>query len=223
LSVPSRQTFVVAACIALALGWGAVQWLPHPTVFAQPPEGPQLSVYSAQSSYVVPIVMANGQQYVGLVELLEPLGTVDARPDGKKYKLRFTAPGSRELELQFHDGKEKGKVGGKDIKLPANFAIQNNRGYVPLSSVSELLTRMLSAQIRYNPAARRLFIGAIEDHFTLDLRPGTPSKLFISFDSLHLSARACPGRRRPRLVQRFAHYQRELLGARRNRRTRCHG
>jgi len=183
LSAPSRQTFVVAACIALALGWGAVPWLPHPTVFAQPPEGHQLSVYSAQSSYVVPIVIANGQQYVGLVELLEPLGTVDARPDAKKYKLRFTAPGSRELEMQFHDGKDKGKVKGQNVKLPANFVIQNDRGYVPLSGVSELLTRTLSAEIRYNPAARRLFIGTIAQHFTLELRPGTPSKLFISFDS----------------------------------------
>ena len=182
MSVPSRQTFVVAAWMALALGWGGVRWLPRPTVFARPPEY-QLSVYSAQSSYAVPTLTVNGQQYVGLVELLEPLGTVDARPDGKKYKLLFTAPGSRELELQFHDGKEKGKVGGKDIKLPANFTMQNNRGYIPLSGVSELLTRLLGTQIRYNPAAQRLFIGNIEQHFTLDLRPGAPSKLFISFDS----------------------------------------
>jgi N-acetylmuramoyl-L-alanine amidase len=183
LSVPSRQTFLLAVCIGLALGWGAVQWLPHPLVFAQSPEGDRLSVYSAQSSYVVPIITDNGQQYVGLVDLLEPLGTVDARPDGKKYKLNFTAPGSHGVELQFHDGKDKGKVKGQNVKLPLNFVIQNGRGYIPLSAVNELLSRMLSAQIRYNPAARRLFIGSIEQHFTLDLRPGTPSKLFISFDS----------------------------------------
>jgi N-acetylmuramoyl-L-alanine amidase len=172
----------MAACMTLALGWGALRWFHRATVFAQSPEH-QLSVYSAPSSYSVPIITANSQSYVGLVELLGPLGTVDARPDGKKYKLRFTAPGSRELELQFHDGKEKGKVKGQDIKLPANFVIQNNRGYVPLAGVSELLTRALGMQIRYNPAARRLFVGNIEEHFTLDLRPGTPSKLFISFDS----------------------------------------
>ena len=183
MSVPHRLTFVVAACIALALGWGAVLWLPRPTVFAQSSEGHRLSVYSAQSSYAVPIITANGQQYVGLVELLEPLGTVDARPDGKKYKLNFTAPGSREVEIQFHDGKEKGKVKGQNVKLPLNFVIQSGRGYIPLSAVNELLSRMLSAQIRYNPAARRLFVGSIEQHFTLDLRPGTPSKLFISFES----------------------------------------
>ena len=183
MSVPSRQTFVVAACIALALGWVTVPWMSHPTALAQSPEARQLSVYTAQSSYAVPIVTANGQQYVGLVELLEPLGTVDARPDGKKYKLRFTAPGSRELEVQFHDGKDKGKVKGENFKLPANFVIQNDRGYVPLSGVSELLTHILSLPIRYSPAARRLFVGDIAQHFTLDLRPGTPSKLFISFNS----------------------------------------
>ena len=168
--------------MVLVLGWATVQWLSRLTVLAQSSEH-ELSVYSSQSSYTVPIIPANGQQYVGLIELLEPLGTVDARPDGKKYKLRFTAPGSRELELQFHDGKEKGKVKGQDVKLPANFIVQNNRGYIPLSGASELLTRTLGTQIRYNPTARRLFIGTVEQHFTLDLRPGTPSKLFISFDS----------------------------------------
>ena len=32
-----------------------------------------------------------------------------------------------------------------------------------------------------NPTALRLFIGDVGEHFTLDLRNGTPSKLFISF------------------------------------------
>jgi N-acetylmuramoyl-L-alanine amidase len=152
-------------------------------VFAQTTETHQLAVFSAQSSYSVPIINANGQQYVGLVELLEPLGNVEARPDGKKYKLKFAAPGGREMELQFHDGKDKGKVKGDNIKLPANFVMQNDRGYVPLVGASELLTKMLSVPIRFHPAARRLFIGDIGQRFTLDLRPGTPSKLFISFDS----------------------------------------
>ena len=158
-------------------------WPHSPALLAQSPEGTQLSVYSAQAFYAVPLISANGQRYVGLVELLEPLGSVNAETDGKKYKLRFVAPGARELEFQFHDGKDKGRVKGQNLKLPANFVIQNGRGYVPLSSVSEVLARALSTQIRFNPAARRLFIGEIGQRFTLELRPGTPSKLFISFDS----------------------------------------
>jgi N-acetylmuramoyl-L-alanine amidase len=184
LSLLHRRTVAAAtSVIVIALCGAAARWFPHATVLAQSAEVHQLSVYSARSAYSVPLLNLNGQLYIGLVELLEPLGTVDARPDGKKYKLRFTAPGSRELELQFHDGKDKGKVKGDNVKLSANFSIQNGRGYIPLSAVSDVLTRTLSTQIRFNPAARRLFIGDIGQRYTLELRPGTPSKLFISFDS----------------------------------------
>ena len=61
-------------------------------VLAQPREGVPLSVYSRQAYYTVPLMQLNGQSYVGLVELLEPLGTVDARVDGKKLKLKFAPP-----------------------------------------------------------------------------------------------------------------------------------
>jgi N-acetylmuramoyl-L-alanine amidase len=173
---------IAASLIVIVLLGGAAHVLRHSTVQAQTPAA-QLSVYSAQTSYVVPLLNLNGQTYIGLVELLEPLGTVDARPDGKKYKLKFTPSGARELEFQFQDGKDSGKVKGDKVKLPSNFAIQGGRGYVPLASVSELLSRALSTQIRLNPTARRMFIGNIGERFTLDLRKGAPSKLFVSFDS----------------------------------------
>jgi len=173
----------LALVFVLAFGAGMVRWLRHSVVLAQPSEPLPLSVYSRSASYSVPLIAMNGQPYVGLVDLLEPLGSVEARPDGKKFKLRFSAPGSREVELQFHDGKDKGKVGGESIKLAASFVVQDGRGYVPLSSVSEVLSRALQAPIRLNPSARRLFVGDVGKRYSLDLRSGTPSKLFISFDA----------------------------------------
>ncbi len=178
-----RAVPVAATVIAIALLGGAVRLLRHSTVQAQTPPAIQLSVYSPQTYYTVPLLNLNGQPYVGLVELLEPLGTVDARPDGKKYKLKFTPPGAHELEFQFQDGKDSGKVKGDKVKLPSLFAIQSGRGYVPLASVSELLPRVLAVQIRLNSTARRLFIGNIGERFSLELRKGTPSKLFVSFDA----------------------------------------
>jgi N-acetylmuramoyl-L-alanine amidase len=177
------RPIAIAGLLLLALSAAFVDWHRQLVVLAQPREGAPLSVYSRQAYYTIPLVLQNGQPYIGLVELLEPLGTVDARIDGKKLKLKFSAPGSRELELQFQDGKDKGKVKGDNLKLPANFAILNGRGYLPLSAVSEVLARTLSQQIRLNSAAQRLFIGDVGEHFTLDLRNGTPSKLFISFDT----------------------------------------
>ena len=132
-----------ASLLLLALRAVRPYWLPHAIVLAQPTGLAALRVFPPGLLHR-PTSQLNGQPYVGLVELLEPLGTVDARPDGKKLKLKFTPPGSRELELQFQDGKDKGKVKGDNIKLPANFAIQNGRGYIPLSAVSEVLARTLS-------------------------------------------------------------------------------
>jgi N-acetylmuramoyl-L-alanine amidase len=178
-----KAVLLAAAAFLIALLAGAAYLLPHSIVQAQTPPASQLSVYSPQTFYTVPLLNLNGQSYVGLVELLEPLGTVDAKPDGKKYKLKFTSPGVREMEFQFQDGKDNGKVKGEKVKLPSDFAIQGGRGYVPLSSVSELLSRALATQIRLSPSAGRLFIGSVGERLTLDLRKGAPSKLFVSFDS----------------------------------------
>ena len=165
----------------------------HATASAQTPD--QLTVYSAQSSYSVPLLAVNGQPYTGLVDVLEPLGSIDARPDGKKYKLRFTAPGGGQLEAQFTEGKQKAKLRGQNYNLPANFVLQNGRGYVPLSSLPEVLTRLLGKATQLHPAARRLFIGDVPIRFTLELDKSNPPKLVASFPSrVNPSIATEPGR-----------------------------
>ena len=162
-------------------------------VLAQSSE--QLTIYSPQTSYSVPLLDQAGQPYAGLVELLEPLGTIDAKPDGKKYKLRFTAPGGRQVEAQFNEGKDKSKVRGENYKLPANFVLQNGRGYVPLSAVPEILTKLLATPVQLHPSARRLFIGDVPMRFTLELDKGNPPKLIASFPSpVNPSIATEPGR-----------------------------
>ena len=152
-------------------------------VQAQAPESTQITVFSPQTSYSVPLLDVKGQPYIGLVELLEPLGSLDARPDGKKYKLHFTPPGGRAEEAQFNDGKEKAKVRGDNYKLPANFVLQNGRGYVPLNAAANLLAKLLSTETEFHPSGRRLFVGAVPERFTLELRPGNPSRLLVGFSS----------------------------------------
>jgi N-acetylmuramoyl-L-alanine amidase len=152
-------------------------------VDAQTPAPTQITVYSPQTTYSVPLLDIKGEPYVGLVELLEPLGSVDARPDGKKYKVHFTAAGSRPEEVQFTDGKDKAKVRGDNYKLSAKFVLQNGRGYVPLAAATNLLAKLLSTQTEFHSAGRRLFVGASVEHFTLELRQGNPSRLLIGFPS----------------------------------------
>ena len=155
----------------------------------------QLTVYSAQTTYSVPLLDVKGVPYVGLVDLFEPLGTVDARPDGKKYKFRFTPPGGRAVEAQFNEGKDKAKVLGGGYKLPAEFVIQNSRGYVPLSCATEILTKLLGKPIQLHPTSRRLFIGDVPIRFTLELDKSNPPKLVASFPvAVNPSIATEPGR-----------------------------
>lgn len=149
------------------------------TVHAQSSD--QLTVYSAQTTYSVALLELQGKPYAGLIELLEPLGAVEGRVDGKKYKLRFTPPGGHAEEAQFNQGKEKAKLLGENLKLGGNFAEQNGRGYVPLTSVPEILTKLLARPAQLHVAARRLFIGDVGIRFSLALDSSDPPKLVVSF------------------------------------------
>ncbi len=165
------------------------------TVHAQPPD--QLTVYTAQTTYSAAMLDIQGHPYVGLIELLEPLGSVEGRVDGKKYKLRFTPPGGHPVEAQFQEGKDKSKILSENFKLPENFAQQNGRGYVPLGAVPEILTKLLAKPVQLHPAARRLFIGDIPMRFSLSLDKSNPPKLLLSFPvSVNPSIATEPGRMR---------------------------
>lgn len=167
-------------------------WMP---VHAQPPD--QLTVYSPQTTYSAAMLDIQGHPYVGLIELLEPLGSVDGRVDGKKYKLRFTPPGGHPVEAQFQEGKEKSKILSENFKLPENFAQQNGRGYVPLSAVPEILTKLLAKPVQLHPAVRRLFIGDVGVRFSASLDKSNPPKLILSFPvSVNPSIATEPGRMR---------------------------
>lgn len=152
-------------------------------VHAQAPAPSELAVYSQQTAYKVPLIDVKGQSYIGLAELLEPLGPIEAKLDGKKYKLRLTVPGAKQVDLEFHDGKDKGKVRGDGYKLPANFVVQDGRGYVPLAAVTGLLVRMGLQPAELHIASSRLFIGNVAQRFTLELKKGTPSRLLVGFSA----------------------------------------
>src|SRR5215471_11286655 len=155
----------------------------------------QLTVYSPQTTYNAAMLDIQGHPYVGLVELLEPLGSVDGRVDGKKYKLKFTPPGGRPVEAQFNEGKDKSKILSENYKLPENFAQQNGRGYIPLAAVPEVMTKLLGKPIQLHPPSRRLFIGDVMIRYSLSLDNSTPPKLVISFPvSVNPSIATEPGK-----------------------------
>ena len=71
-------------------------------------EEKQLSVYGPRVSYSLPVIEHNGQDYVGLLEALEPMGSVGASADGDKWKLRFN-----NMDAEFRQQTTLGKVAGQ--------------------------------------------------------------------------------------------------------------
>ena len=167
----------LVATICLTV-WGA-RFLS--VVYAQPNTPGQIAVFSPQSVYSVPVQQVGSQPYIGLVDLLEPLGSVDAQVNGKKLKLHFNSTGNRQLEAEFQEGKDTVKMPGGKLKLGAHFVLQNGRGYVPLMSVGELLSRLGIRPVEYRAASERLLIGNVAERFSAELKKGNPSRLLLGF------------------------------------------
>lgn len=117
------------------------------------PEGKRITFLTSQTSYSLPVADRNGAEYVGLLEALEPIGTVSAKAEGHKWKLNF-----RDVEAQFENGKTKAKVRGKSVELPAAFVLENGRGLVPIQALKGLLPMFVGSLPDVHEAARRVFI-----------------------------------------------------------------
>ena len=57
----------------------------------------RLYIFAASARYQVAVVEHEGKEYVGLTELLQPLGEVSGRVDGRKFKYRFKGRRHRRL------------------------------------------------------------------------------------------------------------------------------
>jgi N-acetylmuramoyl-L-alanine amidase len=123
-----------------------------------------LSIYSVVATYSLPLVQRAGRDYVGLLEVLEPLGKVSAKSEGARWRLRYN-----NLEGEFQAGKNRARIQGRDSDLGGRFFMENGRGLVPLSALSSLLPRFLGGPVTLHEDSGRLFIGSVATHFTASL------------------------------------------------------
>jgi N-acetylmuramoyl-L-alanine amidase len=136
----------------------------------------RISIYSPVAIYTLPVVERSGHEYVGLLELLEPLGRVSSRSQARNWSLRYNA-----VDAEFAAGKTHAKIHGRDFEFAAPFVIENSRGFVPVSSLSTLLPRFLGTAVDFREASRRLFIGDVRVQISFQLDPGTPPRLAMNF------------------------------------------
>src|ERR1700758_2820454 len=80
-----------------------------------------LSVYSVAANYSLPLVQREGRDYVGLLELLEPLGPVSGKMEGSHWRLRYNS----RVEGNFQAGKARARVQDRDADLGGKFLLEN--------------------------------------------------------------------------------------------------
>jgi N-acetylmuramoyl-L-alanine amidase len=149
-----------------------------PHLSAAPPEK-HLSIYSTAANYSLPIMQRQGRDYIGLLELLDPLGTVTVpKTDRPRWRLHYN-----NVLGEFTVGKNRARIQGRDTDLSGKFLLENGRGLVPLASLSSLLPRFLGGPATLHQESARLFIGSIATHFTASVSPDDPSHLIFHFSA----------------------------------------
>jgi len=140
------------------------------------PEEKRISIYSNAANYSLPVLERNGDEYIGLLELFEPLGAVSAKASGPHWKFRYY-----DVDSDFVAGKTRARIRSTDYDLPASFLLENGRGLVPLSCLGTLMPRILRGPVTFNQNSRRLFVGNVAVHFTAQVSKTTPPKLVMNF------------------------------------------
>jgi len=148
--------------------------VPSPT----PSDDKHISIYSPAANYSLSVVDRGGKEYIGLVEILEPLGRVSAKGDAKKWKVRFNDKAS-----EFKANSNKARVRGHDIDLGANFILESGRGLVPVASLTTLLPNFLDIPVLYHVNSRRLFINQPGTTYSADLSRTAPPRLVLNFSA----------------------------------------
>jgi N-acetylmuramoyl-L-alanine amidase len=136
----------------------------------------RVAIYAPRTNYQVDILVRDGVDYVGIADLLEPLGRVESHIDGKKFRLAFNGG-----DAEFQDGKRQYRVRSNNkLELQSNFLLVDGRGFVPAASIAQLLPRVTDQPAEFHATSRRLFIGSSQFHFSAELRHA-PSRLVLSF------------------------------------------
>ena len=170
---PSRDRRALGARFVL---WGALGVLSAMLIAAAPSGEKRVSIYSAAANYTLPVLERNGQDYVGLFEVLEPLGKVRVNGEHVRWKLRYNS-----VDSEFAAGKKRCRIHGRDYDLPANFLIEDGRGLVPLAALSTILSPFLGGPVAFHENSRRLFVGNVATHFTAQVSRATPPALVMDF------------------------------------------
>jgi N-acetylmuramoyl-L-alanine amidase len=178
LSAPGREARVNAPRPCLLCLLLPISLLLFGTLLSAGAPEKHLSIYSTAANYSLPIVQREGRDYVGLLEVLDPLGTVSAKSDPPRWRIHYN-----NILGDFTQGSGRARIQGRDADLAARFVLENGRGFVPLASLASILPRFLGGPVALHEESGRLFIGSVATHFTASISPSDASSLVFHFTS----------------------------------------
>lgn len=135
-----------------------------------------LTVYSTAANYSVPVIQHEYRDYVGLLELLDPLGTVSVKADAPRWRIHYNG-----VLGEFTVGKSQARIQGRGADLTGRFLLDNGRGLVPVDCLNSLLPRFLGGPATLHEESGRLFIGNLATHFTAAVPLDDSSRLVFHF------------------------------------------
>jgi N-acetylmuramoyl-L-alanine amidase len=168
----ARRRNFLAIAVALALVFGLSGLL----LLSVSADDKRLTVYSNVASYSVGVVDRNGQEYVSVLDAIEPLGSVSANAIGSHWRMRYN-----NSEADFRMGSTSVRVRNSDLDLHAPFLLENGRGFVPLAALGNLMSKILGGPVTLHQDARRIFVGSVAIHFTAQIDKASPPKLVMNF------------------------------------------
>jgi N-acetylmuramoyl-L-alanine amidase len=138
----------------------------------------KISIYSTVANYTLPVIEREGHEYVGMLEVLDPLGNVSAQTQNSRWTIRYN-----KTAAEFSDGKTQVQIKGQRVEMPNRFILENGRGLVPVSALGMVMSRILGGPVSLHESPRRVFIGGAAVHFTAQMAKSDPPTLVMSFSS----------------------------------------
>src|ERR1700733_12983263 len=68
----------------------------------------KISIYSNVANYTLPVIEREGHEYVGMLEVLDPLGNVSAQTQSSRWIIRYN-----NTAAEFSDGKTQVQIKGQ--------------------------------------------------------------------------------------------------------------
>jgi N-acetylmuramoyl-L-alanine amidase len=136
----------------------------------------QLTVYTAQTSYSLPVLNRGGKTYIALADLLSPLGASIQHAKNKEWRVQLN-----QIDLRVTEGKEKATIHSQPVDLGGKVLVENGRVIVPMDAALPMLSRLLNTTVDFHQPARRLFVGNIFTQFTAEYKNGDQPSLILNF------------------------------------------